>query len=512
MMGVQDSQQDLFCYSVDLDKRVRPDKPLRKISELIDFSFVRQETKCFYGYNGNQSVDPVVIMKMMFLLFLDNVSSERELMRVIAERLDYMWFLGYGLNDEIPHHSVLSKARSRWGVDVFETLFARIVAQCQQAGLIEGKKLHVDGSLVDAHASNNAVLNGSPELIAQLREQLQSEMSKLDEPAAERKESDCDRKNKQLLNTTDPDAAIVRKGVLASRARYKTHRAVDDAHGVITATETTSGDVEENAKLFDLVDQHEQNTQQKVETVIADQQYGTADNFCKCQERGIRSHMGDISAAHQKKSCYADIFSSEDFKYQAESDCYICPAGQTLKRRKQRHSRMLYEYACSVKICSVCALRQQCTRAREGRVRAIKRHYKQELVDAGRAQSRTQAAQRDRRRRQWLMEGSFANSANNHGFKRSRWRRLWRQQIQDYLIAAVQNVRILIRHCDLTPKTIRQMAQTAVCKVISAFLARYAALIRNLAWTMSKNPRTGGFHNKITDYFSMDTFILCEGV
>ena len=204
MMGVQDSQQDLFCYSVDLDKRVRPDNPLRKISELIDFSFVRQETKCFYGYNGNQSVDPVVIMKMMFLLFLDNVSSERELMRVIAERLDYMWFLGYGLNDEIPHHSVLSKARSRWGVGVFETLFARIVAQCQQAGLIEGKKLHVDGSLVDAHASNNAVLNGSPELIAQLREQLQSEMSKLDEPAAERKESDCDRKNKQLLNTTDP--------------------------------------------------------------------------------------------------------------------------------------------------------------------------------------------------------------------------------------------------------------------------------------------------------------------
>ena len=44
------------------------------------------------------------------------------------------------------------------------------------------------------------------------------------------------------------------------------------------------------------------------------------------------------------------------------------------------------------------------------------------------------------------MEGSFADAANNHGFKRARWRRLWRQQIQDYLIATVQNVRILLRH------------------------------------------------------------------
>ena len=42
------------------------------------------------------------------------------------------------------------------------------------------------------------------------------------------------------------------------------------------------------------------------------------------------------------------------------------------------------------------------------------------------------------------MEQSFADAANNHGFKRSRWRRLWRQQIQDYLIAAIQNIRILL--------------------------------------------------------------------
>jgi transposase len=103
-----------------------------------------QEVVQFYGIKGNISEDPVVIMKMMLLLFLDNVRSERELIRIIPERLDYMWFLGYGLDDIIPNHSVLSKARKRWGKEVLVALFSRIVAQCVRAGLVEGTKIHAD--------------------------------------------------------------------------------------------------------------------------------------------------------------------------------------------------------------------------------------------------------------------------------------------------------------------------------------------------------------------------------
>ena len=51
------------------------------------------------------------------------------------------------------------------------------------------------------------------------------------------------------------------------------------------------------------------------------------------------------------------------------------------------------------------------------------------------AESHSKAARRDRGRRQWLMEGSFADAANNHGVRRARWRRLWRERIQDFLIA-----------------------------------------------------------------------------
>ena len=112
-MGYQPSyQHKFFVTGFNLDERVRKDHVLRKISETIDFDFIYKEVKERYGSKGNVSVPPPVILKMMLLLILYNVRSERELMLTIPERLDWLWFLGYGLDDEIPNHSVLSKPYS----------------------------------------------------------------------------------------------------------------------------------------------------------------------------------------------------------------------------------------------------------------------------------------------------------------------------------------------------------------------------------------------------------------
>src|SRR3982074_2123753 len=157
MMGERDPQKQLWSYQVNLDKRVRSDHPLRRINETLELDFVRREVAQFYGTNGNVSGDPVVIMKMMLFLFLDNVRSERELMRIIPERLDYMWFLGYGLDDPVPNHSVLSKARKRWGQEVFVALFSRVVPHRARAGLVTGTKIHADSSLGDANAFRTSV-------------------------------------------------------------------------------------------------------------------------------------------------------------------------------------------------------------------------------------------------------------------------------------------------------------------------------------------------------------------
>src|SRR5207249_4995471 len=143
---------------------------------------------------------------------------------------------------------------------------------CVQAGLVDGRKLHVDSSLIAANASNDSVLRSSPELMAALKEAYQAQESKLEDSAT----PDCYQPvNDRLMSTTDPDASIVRKNSEPARPRYHHHRAVDDAHGVITAVETTPGSIAENKKLMSLIDQHESNAQTKIEAAVADHKYGT---------------------------------------------------------------------------------------------------------------------------------------------------------------------------------------------------------------------------------------------
>ena len=68
-----------------------------------------------------------------------------------------------------------------------------------------------------------------------------------------------------------------------------------------------------------------------------------------------------------------------------------------------------------------------------------------ELLAAAQEEANSPAGRFSRKRRQHVMEGSFADAANNHGSKRARWRGLWRQRIQSCIIAAVQNLRILMK-------------------------------------------------------------------
>jgi transposase len=181
MMGKQPPRAPkLFYYGLSLEDRIPADHLLRKIRTQVDFDFTYALVRQHYGVKGNVSVPPPVLLKLMLLLFLYDVPSERELLRPLPYRLDWLWFLGYDLDSQVPDHSVLSKARTRWGTEVFETVFARGVCQCAQAGLVNGRKIHLDGSLVDANASNNSVCKGPEALTERLRKELRGEMVKLE--------------------------------------------------------------------------------------------------------------------------------------------------------------------------------------------------------------------------------------------------------------------------------------------------------------------------------------------
>ena len=447
MIGpIQETEAKLFYYGVNLEKRVRSNNPLRAIKRVVDFGFVRPRVSGFYGSDGHESEDPIVIMKLMLLLFLEDVKSERELMRIVPERLDYLWFLDFDLDQEPPNHSVLSKARKRWGGEVFEELFVKTVKQCVEAGLVDGDKIHMDGSLVEANASRDSVRRGAPELIESLRKVYQREADKLEEPE-EPNDGEAKRKSGHsiaMVSSTDPDAAVARKGQMEARPRYKNHRAVDNQCGVITAVETTPGDIGENQRLMVLVQQHESNTGEKVTTVVADAQYGTNENFMACQQQKIRSHMKDLRSTYRNDAATRGIFRESEFQFDESTQTYTCPAGERLKR-STTIDRGYFIFRSTAKVCRQCSLRSQCMKSKHV-VRTLKRHVAHDDIERARAESHSGWARRDRRRRKHLMEGSFADAANHHGFKRARWRRLRNHRIQDLLIASCQNIRIFMRN------------------------------------------------------------------
>ena len=452
MMSFQDPpQRKLFYIGINLDKRIRKNHPLRKIKELIDFDFMYNEVKDKYGYNGNESVPPPLILKLMLLLVLYNVRSERELMETLEERLDWLWFLDFDLDTDIPNHSVLSKARKRWGEEAFRGFYERIVWQCTETssaqvvekGLVDGRKIFMDSSLIQADASNNSVVDRKS-LKRYLNESYKELEKRLEGDGEEEGNDDNEDGgvNKRYISTTDPDSAIVRTSGKA-KLRYETHRAVDSAYEVITAAEVTPGDVNEAHMMVGLIDSHQQNTETSVETVVADSKYGTISNYLSCFDRGIKAHVPDLKDVQSKSGLRGKIFSDYMFNYDSETDTYTCLRGKELRRKSLHINRDSVDYAASRRDCSVCELMPRCTKNKAGRT--IKRHLRQEELEYMRALARTTISKKDIKTRQHLMERSFAR-AKRYGYDRARWRGLWRVRIQEYLIASIQNIQILLKH------------------------------------------------------------------
>jgi hypothetical protein len=212
---------------------------------------------------------------------------------------------------------------------------------------------------------------------------------------------------------------------------------------VITATILGPGDENEANRLTQLLDQHAANTGAIATTAVADSKYGTNENLMLCHDRGVTLHTKPLKEVQQDRTENRGIFPQDRFVYDRESDTYVCPAGERLHKRNHSVKLAASEYLTRRGVCAKCELREQCTRAKLGR--SIKRHDRQDVIDSMRRATETQACRSDLKRRQHFMEGSFGR-ATRYGFKRARYRRQWRVAIQDLVIAAVQNIEILIRY------------------------------------------------------------------
>src|SRR5262249_28782472 len=112
----------------------------RHLEAKLELGFVRDLVISTYKERGRPSVDPVVFFKLQLVMFFEGIRSERELVRVAADRLSIRWYLGYDLDEELPDHSSLTRIRKRYGLVVFRRFFEAVVERCKEAGLVWGKE------------------------------------------------------------------------------------------------------------------------------------------------------------------------------------------------------------------------------------------------------------------------------------------------------------------------------------------------------------------------------------
>jgi len=152
MMGIK--ERDFApLENVSLEELVPQDNFYRRLEEKLDLSFVRELVRDRYASVGRSSVDPVVFFKLQLVLFFEDLRSERELMRVVADRLSIRWYLGYDLSEPLPDHSSLTRIRERYRLEVFRRFFERIVEECFEAGLVWGEERFFDSTKVEARSA-----------------------------------------------------------------------------------------------------------------------------------------------------------------------------------------------------------------------------------------------------------------------------------------------------------------------------------------------------------------------
>lgn len=155
MQGRKIIERKLFC-TVSIDALVPSEHPVRRIAQVLDLRLLYEETRSFYSAEGRPSVDPIVLFKLYLIAYFFGITSERRLTKEVQVNLAYRWYLGYDLEEAIPDHSILTKARRWFPESVFASLFTRVIAKCRAQGPISGDMHFVDSSLIHANASNES--------------------------------------------------------------------------------------------------------------------------------------------------------------------------------------------------------------------------------------------------------------------------------------------------------------------------------------------------------------------
>lgn len=265
---------------------------------------------------GRPGIDPAVYFKMLMIGFFENLPSERAIASRCADSLSLRAFLGYGLEEETPDHSSLSVIRARLGAAIFQAALELVLRALHEHGLLKGRHLGIDSSVIEANASLRELVHRNTE------EQYWNYVKRLAAEAGidpddtkavrrfDKKRADRGTSNAEWVNPHDPDAKVGVTKHGACEMIYKPEHVTDLESGAIVAATMRPGSAGDTQGLAErvlaagetLARACKDPKQAKVlQSLTADEGYFAIGEICCLQGEKIRTIVGDPHAAKRRK-------------------------------------------------------------------------------------------------------------------------------------------------------------------------------------------------------------------
>jgi transposase len=271
----------MFSY-VSPEERVPPDHPLRAIRQMTDAIFDRLSPRFdrLYSSIGRPSIPPEQLLRALLLQGFYTVRSEALLMEQLQYNLLFRWFVGLSMDDPVWDATTFSKNRERLlAGDIADAFFREVVAEAAAAGLVSDEHFTVDGTLLEAWASQKSFRRRD------------TPVDPPDDPGNPtinfRGEQ---RKNDTHQSTTDPDARLYKKSTGAeAKLAYLGHLLMENRNGLIVDAMVTAatGKAERDAAVTMLGDLPDGGRI----TVGGDANYDTRDFVRHTREMGVTPHV-----------------------------------------------------------------------------------------------------------------------------------------------------------------------------------------------------------------------------
>ena len=256
---------------------------------------------------GRPGIDPVVYLKMIMVGFFEDLPSERAIAARCADSMSIRAFLKYELQEKTPEHSSFTVIRQRLGLEVYQQIFTLTLQALREHGLLRGKNLGIDSSVIEANASLRALVHrNTEEQYWDYVKRLAAEQGIDPGDAAAVRRFDRHRpgkgSNQAWQNPHDPDAKIGRTKDGATDMIYKPEAVVDLDTGAVVQAEVHPGDQADHKEVAMRILEAQQTINQACEqpldtltatSVTSDKGYYAVDQLQALQQEGIRTVISD---------------------------------------------------------------------------------------------------------------------------------------------------------------------------------------------------------------------------